>query len=56
MVTTPLRPWAQEDIDAGNITVGAVKSGPLGLATGEMFLALTDAGREKLNGSNRRGN
>lgn len=52
MVTPPLRPWVQEEIDAGNLTTAEVRSGPLGLKDGSLFLILTDAGREKLKGSN----
>lgn len=48
MATTPLNPSVQEEIDAGNVYAATVKSGPLGLATGEVFLILTDAGKKKI--------
>lgn len=51
IVTTPLRPQVQDEIDAGHLTARVVRSGPLGLASGEMFLSLTDAGQAKLQAS-----
>lgn len=48
ITTTPIRKHIQEEIDAGNLKASAARSGPLGIYTGEMFLTLTDAGREKL--------
>ena len=56
LVTIPLRPWIQEEIDAGHLIARVVKSGPLGIATGERFLTLSDIGREKLKGPNDQAN
>lgn len=50
--TTPLRSVIKEEINAGNLIATPVRCGPLGTLTGEMFLTITDAGREKLKGSN----
>ena len=55
MTTTPLRSVIKEEVDAGNLIAKAARCGPLGLYTGEMFLEITDSGREKLKGSNVQG-
>jgi hypothetical protein len=49
IVATPISDAIKEEIDAGNVTSKPVKTGPLGLTTGEIFLDLTDAGRSKLS-------
>jgi len=48
MTTTPLQPHIKTAVDAGYLETSAARCGPLGLYTGELFLKLTDAGREKL--------
>jgi hypothetical protein len=49
MTTTPLKVTVLEEIEVGNLMAAPVKTGPLGLTTGEVFLDLTDAGRAKLS-------
>lgn len=55
-VTTPLSLLLRDQIDLGNLVARAVKCGPLGLSTGEIYLTITDAGRDKIKGSGQGGN
>lgn len=48
MATTPFNQGIQEEIERGTLVASAVRSGPLGLPTGEAFLTLTDKGRAVL--------
>lgn len=48
MTTTPIKPHIQAEIDAGNVKTIKLRSGPLGIYTGEVELELTDAGRNKI--------